>query len=59
MEVESALELTNVDSEQLEIPDLKEVENVQSMKSPVQILDPVEMSAKEPPAKEPSEAGTT
>ena len=55
VEVESALELTNVDSEQLEIPDLKEVENVQSMKSPVQILDPVEMSAKEPPAKEPSE----
>ena len=54
VEVESALELTNVDSEQLEIPDLKEVENVQSMKSPVQILDPVEMSAKEPPAKEPS-----
>ena len=55
VEVESALELTNVDSEQLEIPDLEEVENVQSMKSPVQILDPVEMSAKEPPAKEPSE----
>ena len=55
VEVESALELTNVDSEQVEIPDLKEVENVQSMKSPVQILDPVEMSAKEPPAKEPSE----
>lgn len=55
VEVESALELTNVDSDQLEIPDLKEVENVQSMKSPVQILDPVEMSAKEPPAKEPSE----
>ena len=54
VEVESALELTNVDSEQLEIPDLEEVENVQSMKSPVQILDPVEMSAKEPPEQEPS-----
>ena len=57
VEVESALELTNVDSEQLEIPDLEEVENVQSMKSPVQILDPVEMSAKEPPAKEPQADG--
>lgn len=57
VEVESALELTNVDSEQLEIPDLKEVENVQSMKSPVQILDPVEMSAKEPPEQEPQADG--
>ena len=57
VEVESALELTNVDSEQLEIPDLEEVENVQSMKSPVQILDPVEMSAKEPPEQEPQADG--
>ena len=57
VEVESALELTNVDSEQLEIPDLEEVENVQSMKSPVQILDPVEMSAKEPSEQEPQADG--
>ena len=55
VEVESAPDLTNVDSEQLEIPDLEEVENVQPTKIPVQEPDPIEMSAKEPPAKEPSE----
>ena len=46
VEVESALELTNVDSEQLEIPDLEEVENVQSMKS-----------EQEPPEQEPQADG--
>lgn len=47
VEVESAPDLTNVDSEQLEIPDLEEVENVQPTKIPVQEPDPIEMSAQE------------
>lgn len=47
VEVESVPELTNVDSEQLEIPDLEEVENVQPTKIPVQEPDPIEMSAQE------------
>ena len=47
VEVESVPDLTNVDSEQLEIPDLEEVENVQPTKIPVQEPDPIEMSAQE------------
>ena len=47
VEVESAPDLTNVDSEQLEIPYLEEVENVQPTKIPVQEPDPIEISAQE------------